>query len=327
MKKFMIISLILLASFRLATAKIWRVNNTSGISADYTTPQAAHDGAASGDTIQIEGSLISYGPVTCTKPLVWIGPGYFLAENPQTQYSLLTAIGLSFTFNTGSSGSCVMGMNSPNIYINENNIKVLRNLSPGIYLGQTTGNTYSGDTIAQNFICNIFNYPTYSTFSNLQIFDNSILNLYLDGPTTNGDLYSNYIENVSYVNNFLVEDNIISGDTINIRTNNTFLNNILYNGTNTTANGNGNFYVAPFTGIFTNYANRTTIDAGLELAAGSPAKGAGIGGIDLGIFGNGTPYMLSGMAPIPSIYTLTVPATVAAGSNSMSVTVSIKSHN
>ena len=111
-----------------------------------------------------------------------------------------------------------------------------------------------------------------------------------------------------------------SGSTI-------LLINILNNNTNTTAKGNGNFYVTPFTGIFTNYNNRGTIDAGLELARVSPAKGAGIGGIDLGIFGNGTPYSLSSTGPIPSFYNLTVPSAVTKGSNSLPVTVSIKSYN
>lgn len=34
-----------------ASAKIWRVNNNIGVQADFTTLQAAIDGAASGDTI------------------------------------------------------------------------------------------------------------------------------------------------------------------------------------------------------------------------------------------------------------------------------------
>ena len=51
-------------------AKIWRVNNNTGVVADFATVQAAHNAAASGDTIHLEGSATSYGQLSCTKKLV-----------------------------------------------------------------------------------------------------------------------------------------------------------------------------------------------------------------------------------------------------------------
>lgn len=332
MKKLMIVTLILGASFQAATAKIWRVNNTNGVTADFTTPSAAETGASAGDTIQIEGSLIGYGSVTCTKQLIWIGPGYFLAENPETQYNLDTATGTDFTFTTGSSGSMVMGMYNPNFNIQTNFITILRNDGPSITLGTSNDSTYSGIVIEQNYNCTIYNYSSYSTISGLQVFSNYIVTLYLQNTaSTGGTLYSNVISNLDYLNGCLVEDNIIHGDTIAFSANNTFYYNIIYNGSYNTSpaeSTNYNFYVSDFTTIFVNWSSAAALDDNLELASGaSPAKGQGNGGIDLGIFGSGTPYILSGMPAVPSIYGLTGPNSVASGATTMNMTVSIKSHN
>ena len=92
-------------------AKIWRVNNNAGINANFTTLQAAHDGAASGDTLYVEGSSQTYGSLTCSKKLCIIGPGYYLNENPGNQALGLTAQSASLDFGAGSAGSELMGMN------------------------------------------------------------------------------------------------------------------------------------------------------------------------------------------------------------------------
>ena len=62
-------------------AKIWRVNNNLGINADFTTLQAAHDGAAAGDTLYLESSPTNYGGLSSSKRLVIIGTGYLLEQN------------------------------------------------------------------------------------------------------------------------------------------------------------------------------------------------------------------------------------------------------
>jgi hypothetical protein len=50
-------------------------------------------------------------------------------------------------------------------------------------------------------------------------------------------------------------------------------------------------------------------DAKYILKEGSPAKGAGVNGVDCGIFGGDEPYVLSGIPPIPTIYEAIVPST------------------
>ena len=104
-------------------AKIWRVNNNGGVTADFTTLQSAHNGAASGDTLHLEGSPDSYGSLTSTKKLVIIGPGYYLGENPNTQAVAIPAYIASVNFNVGSEGSVIMGCDfngsSANIFCND----------------------------------------------------------------------------------------------------------------------------------------------------------------------------------------------------------------
>ena len=88
-----------------AQAKIWRVNNNVGITADFTTLQNAHNAAASGDTIYVEGSNTSYGALNCSKQLTIIGPGYFLDLVPNTQAIPLTAKVGAVSLNSGSTGT------------------------------------------------------------------------------------------------------------------------------------------------------------------------------------------------------------------------------
>ena len=73
---------ILLCVAPIASAKIWRLDNVQN--ADFSSITTAHSSAASGDTVYVAGSVNNYGSVTLTKKLTIIGPGYFLAENPQT---------------------------------------------------------------------------------------------------------------------------------------------------------------------------------------------------------------------------------------------------
>ncbi|MFN3876619.1 MAG: hypothetical protein ACK4L7_11995, partial [Flavobacteriales bacterium] len=92
-----------------AHATIHRVNNT-GIAADFTTLQSAHDAATAGDTLHLEPSGSSYGACTFTKPLVVIGPGYFLNLNAGLQATASSALTGALVFEAGSEGCVVSGL-------------------------------------------------------------------------------------------------------------------------------------------------------------------------------------------------------------------------
>ena len=85
MKHILLLVAVLAGTCTSAYAKIWRVNNNNGVAANFTTLQAAHDGAASGDTLHIEASPNSYGTLNVSKKLTIIGVGYFLDLNPNLQ--------------------------------------------------------------------------------------------------------------------------------------------------------------------------------------------------------------------------------------------------
>ncbi len=74
-----------------------------------------------------------------------------------------------------------------------------------------------------------------------------------------------------------------------------------------------------------------TADAQFQLSAGSLAAAAGepISGVtpDAGIFGTADPYVLSGVPPVPTIYSLTVPPSVPASATSMTVVFSTRSND
>jgi hypothetical protein len=67
-------------------------------------------------------------------------------------------------------------------------------------------------------------------------------------------------------------------------------------------------------------------DGRFVLSSTSPAKGAGEGGTDCGIFGGLNKYRLSGIPPTPSFYKLSA-TTTTASSNPYTITFSVRSNN
>jgi hypothetical protein len=118
--------------FTNAHARIWRVNNNAGISADTTSLIAAVALAASGDTIYLEPSATSYDPsynVTINKRLKIFGNGSFLSAHPGLQINPNDSYFPNYlTFERGSSGSAIYGIRAGHITINDsiNDITIQR---------------------------------------------------------------------------------------------------------------------------------------------------------------------------------------------------------
>lgn len=311
-----------------ASAKIWRVNNNAGVNADFTTAQAAHDGAVAGDTIMFEPSATSYGNLTATKKVILIGPGYRVAENYPTYFTGNNAIIGSVTFNTGSQNSAVMGLgvNSSSFTINTSNITITRNSAISGGMAITIGNV-SNIIVSQNFSVYI---SSVTTCSNVLISNNYIsVN---SGPFNYGSgaqiSFSNNIFNVTALvfSGQTLNNNILIGGTLTLNVGTTYSNNIDAMGSTTTfgtANGNiGNVTQAQ---VFVG-ATGNSFDGQWKLKTGSPALGAGVGGVDCGMYGGSTPYVLSGLPAIPAITKL---ITTGTGSNTtpLQVTISVESKN
>jgi hypothetical protein len=346
MKTSNLIIIVMLTSFCLQVsttyAKIWRVNNRSNIPADFTTAQAAHDGATAGDTIFLEPSPYTYGNIILTKKLIMIGTGYFLDQNPETQWyqTWPVKIGTVLFSNTPSSTceySQLMGVTcTGSLTVNVSNITIRRNYLTGItYLTEATdaiSNIYFNENFCtQSFYMtgqvhdvaiqnNIFNYTASQTFfyisgtsANNGLFINNIILGLPDLYLWDGSYFYDYLS----IDNFIIQNNILSAGIFVIN-NNTYS----YNLANNTAFGdqNGNQQNVDMSTVFL-YTGSS--DGQFQLKEGSPAIGAGAGGTDCGVFGGLYPYVLSGLPPVPAIYSFIV------GNNSSQfiINAKVKSHN
>lgn len=332
MKK--LLSLLIVILFVLTSqAKVWRVNNIEAMNADYTSFVAAQANVSSNDTLYFEGSTVSYGDITLTKPLVIIGTGYFLKENPQTQSSPLTATFGKVNFNSGSSGSELIGaVVTSKITISVSDIIVTRCLinSGSINLNSrdsSIGNililkNYITTTLGTTILCSD-TYPIY----NLLISNNYIKSGNYDmclsfGKNTSAEIKNNTMRGNVSVSNSRISNNILIGGNINNSENNYYYNNIC-NGTQFPA-GNGNQHSVNMTGVFVGSTGNST-DGQWQLKKYSPALNAGSDGSDCGMFGGSSPYVLSGLPSIPSIYEIIVPTT-GDNINGMNVTIKAKNH-
>jgi hypothetical protein len=358
-KTFFVLSLIFVGLAITAEAKVWRLNNQAGVSADFTTTlQAAIDGVSSGDTIYVEQSPLSYGPAIFAKKVILIGAGYWLAENDSTNAYKENSIAEYLVFNPGSEGSVVMSMflhsrygyNGPfcQIIINADNITLRKNYIFGECFSwgegykiqiKTTGQR-SGILIEQNWI-NAFasqhGFYIEGTATNIVIRNNFIR------CNENPNFNSFAIEQVGGSVNFVIKNNVIFGS---IKTYNALhINNILLFGTYSNgtsglaANNLCNETQYPATNNNKRNINMSTvfidydkyIDNGYFLSASSPAKNAGFNGGDCGAFTTdfgGNPYILSGMANIPAIFGIEFNNTVFPSEiETLEINVKAKSHN
>jgi hypothetical protein len=319
--------LLAIISSTAASAKVWRVNNNTGVSADFSqlTTAVASASVQNGDTIYLEGSATSYTNAVVSKRLVIIGPGYLLSGangNPGLQFNPNDARFGVLLIDSAASGSTFIGMST---YVQvDSRADDLRFIRSSIYLEQwftTAGSKANNWVLNKCMFGGILNFP----MENLQV--TNCIAAYL-GVTFNNTINAFFRNNVfavglsttsAYVaNNIFLAGNTITSSVIKY---NISVNNDLPAGFNNQVN-------VPVANIF---VASGTDDGKYQLRAGSPAIGAGepINGVtpDCGAFGTADPYRLSGIAPIPTIYSLTVPSSIPASATTMTVTFSTRSNN
>ncbi len=335
-------------------AKIWRVNNNQSISADFTTLIAAHNGASGGDTLHIEPSATSYGGLTITKKLVIIGPGYYLGDNPNTQANKQVAQVDAFNLQVGAAGSTIMGLDffQSSISVFANDIVIRRNK-----FTQPSGNVFDNSTgiiytywlsnngnipvqniiITQNFGCQI----------NINNASNGILisNNYIAWNGWGGNATAGACLSVNANAIVIVQNNIFRRGAVSVN-NSSIINNIMVAGTfsgtgnlvsNNLGNGtqfgsdNGNVSNVTIANIFVGAGTGISFDGQWKLATNSPAIGAGFGStvpnpVDGGMFSGQSPYVLSGIPPIPAVYAFENKP-IGSNSDPITVTIKVKSNN
>ncbi len=331
-KVLLVCTLVVCATF-FAQAAVWRVNNNAGINANFSNLQAAYTAASSGDTLYIEGSPDGYGNLTLNKTLTIIGTGYFLNENLPTQATMANSILGTIKFNPGSDGSLLMGLTTGNTNIETSNITYKRNHLVGtLNLNDSVGIPYgiSNINISQNFIeGHLVSYAGNTLGATNTVVNNNIITGYLTLHKATGSIvYNNFLGSPSYVENVLFENNF----SVYAR----FYQSGVYNNifeSNYAAETDPQGFILSFmdsTNQFSVYKPSVFVytggstDGNYQLKSGSPAIGYGIGGVDCGPFGGSSPYVLSGIPPIPTVYELLVPA-VANSSTGLNVTIKAKS--
>ena len=283
-------------------ATIWRINNTPGADANYSTIVAAvaHGTVTNGDTLFIEGSAVAYGGFTTAKSLVYIGPGYFLDENPETQANFTAArITGTVTLNNGSAGSVMTGLYFYNLSLNDDNIVIKRNRFSYLSLGSGIVNII----VKKNYFSN---YLTVGTNCQNIIISNN----YIDGGSAGSTVISS-----SSTSALTVDHNVILGRITAY--NSVFSNNIIVEGSAWTVeksiyfnnianeaqfgNENNNQWYVDMADVFVGATDNST-DGQWQLKTGSPAIGTDSEGGDCGMFGGISPYILSGVPSLPAIY-------------------------
>jgi uncharacterized protein YjbI with pentapeptide repeats len=351
MKKFFISSIFatLLLTGLQTQAKIWRVNNTPGVTADFTSFSAVMASASvlDGDTVHFESSITQYPGATLTKRLVIIGLGYYL--NPANVtfpgnaglQAVTQESGLGgFSIGTGANGSKFLGINLSSVNFSGSatpyNITFEKiNFTGALNFANAT---HSNITIRKCFFYNTGIQATTGNLSNF-VLENSIFygfSAYMSLQSLTGS--SNIIRNNTFYNTYLGEipncyfaNNIIADPSYDwVFTNTTVKNNLFAKATQPLpVTASANQLGVTMTNVF---LLTGSFDARYQLKAGSPAIAAGltVGSVvtpDCGAFGATDPYKLSGIPGIPSIYAFTVPTSIPSGSATMNVTFSTRSNN
>jgi len=302
-KVFFIVSV--LTVFSISTnATVWTVDSNPGNhAANFTDVQAAHDAAADGDTIYISGFNVSYGSVTVTKKLHIFGPGYFLNQNDSTQANTYAAITGDIFFQAGSENSVIAGCYINTVHIYADSITVKRNYIDG------------------NYCIHLFDDADYNNIVQNYIHSSNSA-MILDGNNNSINITSNFIRcNIPYrciqtttsSTNIIVENNVLYGNlwlynsviSNNIYrdgsftgdASNTIVNNICSSTQfDTTGNNQQNVVMS------TVFVASGTTDGQWQIDPAGPAAGTGTFGTDIGMFGGITPYILSGIPEIPTVY-------------------------
>lgn len=323
-------------------ARVWRVNNNSGTSADYTGFDACWQNAAfmAGDTIYLEGSATAYSnSTTINKRMVVIGAGYLLQGS--TGNAGLQAGNLGTTFSGSlrwdslATGSRFMGLSITSAiwFDPQADSIVFERCQFGSWSWSTTGtihNRIRGVKINKCMFSST-SIPSTHYYEDLEVTNCIITSSFtLQAANILSALVRNnlFLSSITISNTYFT-NNISIGITVaSFLANNSIVRHNISQIANVFPAGDGNKGGFNINAIVVNTGSD---DGRYRLAVGSPAIGAGetVNGItpDCGPFGTADPYRLSGIPAIPSIYGLSVPSQVPTGTTSINVTISTRANN
>ncbi len=327
-KVFLILTVAAMCGFS-TSAKIWRVNNTPSVSADFNDLETAlaSTQVLAGDTIYVEGSAYEYKINNVTKKVTLIGPGYLLSENPNTLENQASAI---IKHTTASNlyllaqGIVCEGLQF-NCYLNIGNDDIIIRKC---YFGSSSynaiywGNNTTGSQVIKNTVI------TQCRVNKIEGNTSGGTSDYADGAV----ITNNIVNTISYQYNATVEYNTclvgtsLMGSISSIYGNSAIKHNIVKQIVNQSDNGTSTI-VNNHAHITTDFITASTSTDGMwQLASSSYLKTSGPNGGEIGAFGGAAPYVLSGLPNIPHIYEIIAP-TSASSASGLRVTVKIKTDN
>ena len=330
------ISALALTTSPLAAA-ILTVDNKPGSVAMFNNLQDAYNAAQQDDAIVLAASPTDYGALTVYKRLHFRGPGYLLSQNgiPGTELAGNTATAsMSFSsFDTlgTSTGSTVSGITISGgvqgVAISfdkcQINLQVGRDASVSVsrsYGSLGAGGGGSGSSVGSisvlvrdSIITSTVNFPyPGGGFGSI--------------PLINLDrcVITAHISNLNVAST--VSNSIIVTSGLNAATfADTYKGNISHCmavGSSFLPVGNNNINGANLQDVFLAAGSD---DARWQLKPASPARGAGLDGVDLGAFGGVQPYILSGLPSKPRLTRFIAPA-VATEASGLRIELEAKSY-
>lgn len=309
--------LITLISFLLLVGTVshaakWRVCNTPGIDADFTSFELAHDAASAGDTLMFEGSNLLYGDRdTLEKQLVIVGPGYFLDENDTSNDYILPAKLNSLHIKPEGKGSVIMGMSimAPfdNLTVDADDIIITRNYINGT-VALCMDHPIKNIVISKNYVASIdTRWGSETLFATGVIVSNNIVtSLVSFNENTTASIINNVVGSNILVSHSTVKNNI--SYTITVRTGSNYEYNVVRNDAPSGTSNKGN---VTWDDLFVSAESST--DGAYMLSESSVAKSAGEAYTDCGAFGGNDAYILSGYPPFPVVFNAQVPPTATSG--------------
>ncbi len=346
-----------------AQAKIWRVNNNPGVSADFANFVTAVNTASvlAGDTLHLEPSPTAYAAHgSFNKRLVVLGVGYFLdpavaAEpaNPGLQATIHSSrISGSMGLWAGASGSVFSGLRfEGGVTFSGGAVTVSEIRFERCHFGNVvtfSNASYSNISMRQCYFGGLgasINNATENTLSNF-ICENSIFNgpnaqVTVSGLTGSGNVFRNNsffsTNRLPIISNCYVANNIFHMQTAGTPAalvNCTVKNNLFSNNQSLPETATNNVINVSMSNVFV--GGTGSLDSRFALKTDNPATNPAIGGgltvgdvvsPDCGAFGGPVPYRLSGIPAIPSIYSVNVPISVPAGSTVLNGTFSTRNNN
>lgn len=317
-----IITILLVFTTSGVFAKIWRVNNnsiyTSGCVNCFSSLQDANNSTnvVPGDTIHLEASGTAYNTATINKKLVIIGPGYFLNENGALQQNTQSAIIGVIRVEVGGESTTLLGLDigansNTNLFINASDIKILNcKVSGTIYLNESSTNTINNVTISQCFV----GYVWQSSFNSASINNLLVTNCYIENSFRLSNSTNNYngvfshnvvrytssgSNGIDYFNNIFIDGlNQDKNSSVNV------YNNIFISGVPSWLSSSSNISIAKATVFVANGSTDGIQQVNPPTICPQCYTGYPNNTEQIGIFGGTTPYVLSGIASIPTIYEL-----------------------